>query len=191
MAGGSYSHGQAPRGEGVKVVMPAAAPSINQPFRAVSTAGRADPTEDHDGIDIIAPGGTPVIAAASGRVVRSHLTLLRGNRIVLEHGRNEKGEIFRTEYVHLKRRLVEEGTSVSRGDEIGELGMTGMTAGYPHLHYMVILVDGGDASGRGRAVEPHLYWAGGEGVVTCHEAGVSPAGAFPAFTYPVPCRERR
>ena len=169
--------------------MPAGAPSIAQAFRPVDPVYAPDPMGEHDGIDIVAPAGTVVIAAAPGRVVRSHLTVMRGHRVVVEHGRNGEGETVRTEYVHLKRRLVKEGDEVSRGGQVGELGMTGVTAGYPHLHFMVVLADGKEVPERAMAVNPHLYWAGGEGVVTCFDDG-DPLPERPiTLTYPVPCLE--
>jgi murein DD-endopeptidase MepM/ murein hydrolase activator NlpD len=186
LGGGGY--GRFPPSAEFDIVMPAAAPSITQTFRSVAPPGTPDPMDEHDGIDIVAPAGTPVIAAAGGRVVRSHLTVIRGHRVVVEHGRDAAGSLVRTEYVHLKKRLVREGDEVARAGQIGELGMTGLTGGYPHLHFMVTVADGDESPEFSRAVNPHLFWANGEGVVTCFNVAL-PAAPFPALTYPVPCRE--
>ena len=182
------SYGCFPPSPDLEITMPAGAPSITQAFRTLDPVHAPDPMGEHDGIDIVAPAGTPVIAAAKGRVVISRLTMIRGHSIVVEHGRNADGDLVRTEYVHLKKRLVREGDEVARGGQIGELGMTGATAGYPHLHFMVDLVDTEDVPERSKAVNPHLYWANGEGVVTCLNGTPPRTGTFPSLTYPVPCR---
>lgn len=85
----------------------------------------------HEGIDIDAPTGTAVRAAAPGRVVRSGYEPLYGHIVVVEHGYG-----YRTLYGHLDERLVQEGGAVRRGDSIGKVGDTGRTTG-PHLHYEV------------------------------------------------------
>jgi murein DD-endopeptidase MepM/ murein hydrolase activator NlpD len=185
---GTYGYGRFPPSPDVEITMPAGAPSITQAFRPVDPVHSPDPMGEHDGIDIVAPAGTPVIAAAPGRVVRSHLTVIRGHRVVVEHGRNGQGETVRTEYVHLKSRLVKEGDEVVRGGQVGELGMTGATAGYPHLHFMVVAVEGKGSAEKVRAVNPHLYWAGGEGVVTCFAVADHLPERPAALTYPVACR---
>lgn len=185
---GAGSYGSFPPSPEFDITMPARAPSITQSFRPVDPVRAPDPMGEHDGIDIVAPAGTPVIAAAGGRVVRSHLTAIRGHRVVVEHGRDAAGGLVRTEYVHLKKRLVREGDGAARGGQIGELGMTGLTAGYPHLHFMVTVADGEESPENSRAVNPHLFWAKGEGVVTCFDDAL-PGPPFPGLTYPVPCLE--
>jgi len=86
----------------------------------------------HNGADIRAAAGTRVVAANSGRVVLSaYLPTLRGNCIIIDHGCN-----VYSVYMHLSRRLVEEGASVTRGEAIGQVGATGFVTG-PHLHWEV------------------------------------------------------
>jgi len=186
---GARGYGYLPPSPELDITMPAAAPSITQGFRPVDPVRAPDPMGEHDGIDIVAPAGTPVIAAAGGRVVRSHLTAIRGHRVVVEHGRDAAGGLVRTEYVHLKARLVREGDEVARGGQIGELGMTGLTAGYPHLHFMVTVADGDEPPEYSRAANPHLFWANGKGAVTCFDDTGPREDLFPALTYPVPCRK--
>jgi len=183
-------YGRFPPSAALALTMPVPAPSITQAYRPLDPVHAADPMNEHDGIDIVAPAGTPVIAAAGGRVVRSHLPAIRGHRVVVEHGRDDAGGLVRTEYVHLKKRLAREGDEVARGGQIGELGMTGLTAGYPHLHFMVTVAEGDEPPELSRAANPHLFWAGGKGVVTCFNDPM-PGAPFPALTYPVPCREAR
>ncbi len=84
----------------------------------------------HNGADIKAGTGAPVLATNAGRVVLSqYLPTLRGNCIVLDHGCN----VFSL-YLHLSERLVKVGQNVSRGQLIGRVGATGFVTG-AHLHW--------------------------------------------------------
>lgn len=85
----------------------------------------------HYGVDIVAPTGTPVLAARSGRVLESRPDFDRGWgwTVVLEH---PDGWI--TRYAHLSQNLVKAGEKVTRGQRIGRVGNTGHSTG-PHLHY--------------------------------------------------------
>jgi len=86
----------------------------------------------HDGIDIGAPDGTAVHAAASGVVVYSDSRLSGyGKLIIIRHGRN----LF-TAYAHNQRNLVRKGAKVRVGDVIARVGHTGRASG-PHLHFEV------------------------------------------------------
>lgn len=172
----------------IRVVMPANAPSISQQFRVEGNrGGRGNPTSFHEGIDIIARVGTPVIAAAPGRVTDSFMEPMYGNRVVIDHGVDATGRRARTVYMHLDSRRVQPGMQVVRGQEIGTMGRTGiLAAAISHLHFEVHRT-------RGRrmvvAQDPHLFWADGVGRVTCFDpARVVDDGVF-RTTYPVPCRE--
>ena len=85
----------------------------------------------HHGLDIVARTGMPVVASASGVVVKSGYEALYGNMVVVDHGAG-----YRSVYAHLSSCSVEEGGFVNRGEELGKVGSTGRSTG-PHLHYEV------------------------------------------------------
>lgn len=85
----------------------------------------------HDGIDIAAPIGTPIRAAASGVVTYAGWRAGYGQTVMLEHGYG-----FRTLYGHNSRLAVKKGARVEKGDIIAYVGNTGQSTG-PHLHYEV------------------------------------------------------
>jgi murein DD-endopeptidase MepM/ murein hydrolase activator NlpD len=83
----------------------------------------------HSGVDMSVPVGTPVKAAAPGRVAATQAFPVRGNVIILDHGRG----VF-TVYCHLSKYNVQVGQLVNVGDIIGYTGNTGRILG-PHLHW--------------------------------------------------------
>lgn len=85
----------------------------------------------HSGIDIGAPQGTSIRAAADGVVIYSGYSKSYGNMVVLKH-RNG----YMTVYAHASRLLVKKGKKVSRGDKIAKVGATGAVTG-AHLHFEV------------------------------------------------------
>jgi septal ring factor EnvC (AmiA/AmiB activator) len=82
----------------------------------------------HLGLDIAAPVGTPVLAAAPGRVLLAAEFYFLGKVVVLNHGHG-----VQSLYAHLSRLEVEEGASVARRDAVGAVGATGRVTG-AHLH---------------------------------------------------------
>ena len=81
----------------------------------------------HLGTDYAAPTGTPVRAVAAGRVAFSALSGGSGNLVTIEHV-----DGYRSQYLHLSRRLVKAGQRVAQGERIGLVGATGLATG-PHL----------------------------------------------------------
>lgn len=85
----------------------------------------------HDGVDIKAPPGSPVMVADSGRVVYAGVMRGYGNLILVRHPNN-----FFTAYAHNRKNLVKKGEKVKRGETIAFVGRTGRATG-PHLHFEV------------------------------------------------------
>lgn len=84
----------------------------------------------HGGTDIAAPQGTKVVAAGDGIVTLAAPNLFySGNVVIIDHGYG-----LQTVYAHLNKIGVEAGQKVSKGEIIGEVGMTGRVTG-PHLHW--------------------------------------------------------
>jgi len=100
----------------------------------------------HKGIDLAAPTGTPIYAAADGLISRSSWFSTYGLYVSIEHG----GEL-QTRYAHMSRLNVAKGQRVKKGEIIGFVGSTGRSTG-PHLHYEVRV--------RGTAVNPVPYMQG-------------------------------
>ena len=87
----------------------------------------------HTGVDMAAPGGTPILAAYDGRVVQAAYNASMGNYVMIDHG----GELY-TIYMHAQKLLVSAGAEVSRGQQIATVGTTGRSTGN-HLHFSVRL----------------------------------------------------
>lgn len=94
----------------------------------------------HDGTDFGASCGTPIRAAADGRVLRRTYDSGYGNRLMIDHG-TLSGRGFVTGYNHASRYTVSVGQSVRRGQVVGYVGNTGYSTGC-HLHLMA-WVNGG------------------------------------------------
>lgn len=94
----------------------------------------------HKGVDIGAPSGSAIYAAADGEVISARYSSSYGNVIILAHGSG-----LTTVYAHCSRISVSVGQAVRRGQRIGSVGSTGLAKG-PHLHWEVYQ--------NGRAVNP-------------------------------------
>lgn len=85
----------------------------------------------HDGIDIAAPEGTPIVAIEAGEVIYSDQLRGYGNMVIVRHA----GGIASV-YAHNEVNLVRVGQTVTRGEVVGKVGSTGRVSG-PHLHFEI------------------------------------------------------
>ena len=86
----------------------------------------------HQGIDIRAKMGTPVLSTGKGKVTKAGFNPKAGKYVMIEHEGN-----YTTKYFHLSDILVSAMDVVSEGQVIGKVGNSGMSMG-PHLHYEVL-----------------------------------------------------
>lgn len=125
-SGGSSS--TAPTGAFVWPVPASRVISSDYGYREVPIAGAG---ANHNGIDIAAPYGSSVLAAADGKVITSRLSTTAGNMIIIDHG----GGVYSV-YMHNSARLVSVGDRVTAGQTIAQVGSTGLSTGN-HLHFGV------------------------------------------------------
>jgi peptidoglycan LD-endopeptidase LytH len=111
------------------------------PVRGVLRRDLADTWADarsdgraHEGIDIMAPSGTPVLAVADGRIAK-FFESVRGGVTIYQFDRTERFVFY---YAHLNARAagLAEGDPVRQGEVIGYVGMSG-NAPVPHLHFEI------------------------------------------------------
>ena len=100
--------------------------------------------QDHLGFDLASTAQAPVQAANDGVVVKAGWFGIYGDAVVIDHGYG-----LQSLYGHLSAIDVAEGDAVSRGQEIGRTGVTGL-AGGDHLHFAVLL--------HGLPVNPTEWW---------------------------------
>ena len=93
----------------------------------------AGASANHRGIDIGAPTGSSILAAASGRVTTATYNYSAGNYVVISHGNGVS-----TVYMHASALYVSEGESVSQGQKIALSGNTGISSG-PHVHFEILI----------------------------------------------------
>ena len=100
----------------------------------------------HNGLDMAAPGGSPILAAYDGKVVAAAYSGSMGNYIMIDHG-----DSLYTIYMHASALYVSKGAEVHKGDKIAAVGSTGRSTGN-HLHFSVRL--------NGNYVNPRNYLGG-------------------------------
>ncbi len=85
----------------------------------------------HEGIDIVARRGTPILSSESGRVIHSGRLGSYGKVVIVKHAGR-----YRTVYAHASKLLVRKGEFVERGQKLAEVGSTGRSTG-PHVHFEI------------------------------------------------------
>jgi len=103
----------------------------------------------HTGIDVGAPTGTRLIAAADGYVRFAGWSGGYGTTVIIDHGNG-----YSTLYAHNSRNRVSTGDFVTRGQHIADVGSTGMSTG-PHLHFEIRV--------NNRQVDPMRYFPNWQG----------------------------
>ncbi len=91
------------------------------------------PKHPHNGLDIAAPTGTPVLAPADATVIDTGHYYFNGNTVFLDHGQG-----LLSAYLHLNSIEVKAGDRIRQGQQLGTVGETGRVTG-PHLHWIVYL----------------------------------------------------
>ena len=85
----------------------------------------------HNGVDLAAPGGTPIYATKSGTVTTATYNSVYGYYVTINHG-----DGFSSLYGHMTRYVVSAGQTVTQGQVIGYVGTTGLSTGN-HLHFTI------------------------------------------------------
>lgn len=162
--------------------LPANAPKIISDYGSLTDTMGAPRDKKHNAIDIQGLIGTPIIAAADGKVMKSDHLDKWGYRIVIYHGKNDFDEPFRSVYVHNQKNIAKEGQKVKRGQKIAEMGKCEgcKTA---HLHFGVFV----GPKGMVHDENPHKYWFDGPFKVTCFDPNRDYSSNSFGLTYPVEC----
>jgi murein DD-endopeptidase MepM/ murein hydrolase activator NlpD len=134
--------------------LPLGAP-VSIPFRESSGFGyRPDPFTGraafHEGADLAAGWGAPIVATAPGAVIYAGVKGGYGRVVEIDHGAG-----FRTRYGHLNTITVKSGQKIAIGQKVGTMGSTGRSTG-PHLHYEVLF--------RGKSYDPIKFLRAGQHV---------------------------
>jgi murein DD-endopeptidase MepM/ murein hydrolase activator NlpD len=116
--------------------------SISSTYGVRRLSGKKKRVRMHSGVDISAPRGTPVLAAASGVVFFAGHWAAYGKIVEIDHGNG-----LVTRYAHLDTKNVETGARVASGQAIGAVGRSGRTTG-AHLHFETLV--------NGRTVDPMM-----------------------------------
>jgi len=135
------SHGQQPKSNLTEAdidflyIVPPVTGAISKTFA---------PSEEHYGIDIVAPRNTPVKAILDGYIITSDWTLETGNTIGIQHANN-----MVSFYKHNARNFKKLGSFVKAGEAVAIIGNTGELSSGPHLHFELWM--------EGKPVDPARY----------------------------------
>jgi murein DD-endopeptidase MepM/ murein hydrolase activator NlpD len=121
----------------------AGTPGLSAPFGIRRSYNGGPATGYHSGVDYSAGGGEAIYSPARGRVVLAEPLHVRGNAVIVDHGRG-----VMSGYWHLSQINVTVGQAIEQGEVLGLVGSTGLSTG-AHLHWEIRLM--------GVAVDP-LQW---------------------------------
>lgn len=127
------------------------------------TQARAGGARSHDAIDIMAPEGTPVFAAADGTVEKLFFSEGGGGITVYVRSPDQRWAYY---YAHLQGYApgLREGQRVKRGQLLGRVGHTGNASpAGPHLHFAINRMQPGEKWYQGTAINPYPLLAGRKG----------------------------
>lgn len=131
---------------GVQASLPTLSP-VDYPYLSSSFGWRRNPVSGrdsmHEGLDFVAPRGTPIRAASGGIVLRAGTVGGYGKMVEISHGNG-----LTTRYAHASSLAVRPGDIVRQGQEIARVGSTGRSTG-PHLHFEVRMA--------GYPLDPELF----------------------------------
>lgn len=163
-----------PRPDATSAVAPrisddAPAPMLIVPVAGVDVAqlrsnwgeARGGGTRGHQGLDVMAPMGTPVIAAADGRVEKLYFSKGGGGITLYQRSADGRWMFY---YAHLRGYApgMAEGQAVQAGETLAYVGDTGNAGtGNPHLHFAVARMAPGEGWWQGTPVDPYPLLAGG------------------------------
>ncbi|MDO4918949.1 M23 family metallopeptidase [Kocuria sp.] len=119
--------------------------------------------ELHNGTDISAPEGSPVVAALDGTVTAVFWDVWGGNRVEVSHANGMK-----TTYNHMSKVMVRVGDHLKASEQLGAVGHTGMRVTGPHLHFETWV--------NGKVVDPQSFdWKSGEEIIPASRPAYSNA----------------
>jgi hypothetical protein len=113
-------------------IFPSAGP-ITAPYGVGRSYNGGPVGNYHSGTDFGGEEGSPIVAAAAGRVAFAGYLATRGNSVIIDHGAG----VF-TGYHHMSRIDVAPGADIAQGAPVGAIGATGLATG-PHLHWELIV----------------------------------------------------
>ena len=123
-------------------------------FRAPRNGG----SSIHGAVDILAPRGTPVLSADSGRVLRRHRN--RSGGLTLYTTDDDGRFVYYYAHLDAYRDGVDKGTRLARGQVIGYIGTTGNAdRRQPHLHFQVMVRPADGRWWGGHPIDPRPYFA--------------------------------
>ncbi len=141
----------AANGDPVALIIPVEGVAVRQ-LSDTWGQSRGGGAREHHAIDIMAPHGTPVLAAASGTVEKIFESVNGGHTIYVRT--RDRAAVHY--YAHLDGYLVVERQVVHQGDRIATVGNTGSAqGGAPHLHFEIKLMQSGEGWWQGRNINPY------------------------------------